>query len=218
MTEVWLVRHAESEANAGLATFDVASIKLTTRGQEQAALLCDALPASPNLLVASPYARTVETARPMLRRCPMGLDIWPIQEFTYLSRDRCEHTTPEQRRPWVQAYWERSDPEHLDGEGAESFAGFLNRVRAALTRLEDLDAPLVVLFGHGLFMRAALWQLLTGVTRIDAAAMRAFRSFQLGVAVPNTAIIRLWLEAGRAPRIGPLSVAHLPSHLVSGGA
>ena len=48
-----------------------------------------------------------------------------------------------------------ADPEYCDGEGAESFGTLLERVRAALERLEATpDDALVYVFSHGQFIQA----------------------------------------------------------------
>lgn len=56
-------------------------------------------------------------------------------EFTYLSPVACMGTTKEERRLWVQAYWEACDPDYDDGLGAESYRGFVSRTMEILRRL-----------------------------------------------------------------------------------
>lgn len=70
---------------AGLRTEHPATIRLTERGQTQAALTAKTLP-SPALVVTSPYLRTKQTAAPFLWRflnAPQAE--WPVQEFTFLN-------------------------------------------------------------------------------------------------------------------------------------
>lgn len=151
----WLVRHGESTANAGVATTDPATIPLTLAGRGQAQQVATALPQRPDLIVVSPYLRTQQTAEPTMRRFPnVPVETWPVQEFTYLASGRCIDTTAEQRLPLVQAYWDRCDAGHADGEGAESFSAMLGRVRDLQHRLATHPAGCIVVFTHGQVMQA----------------------------------------------------------------
>jgi broad specificity phosphatase PhoE len=186
MLSVRLIRHAESAANAGAATADPASIPLTARGHDQAQAICDAFADAPALIVCSPFLRVRQTAAPTLARfAVVPVQTWPIEEFTYLSPARCAHTTAEQRRPWVAAFWQVADPLAVDGPGAESFAAFVGRVQAALDRLAALSAASVAVFGHGQFMQALRWWIVQRPTALDANAMRAFRTFDLATPIAN---------------------------------
>lgn len=151
----WLVRHGKSAANAGIATTDPATIPLTLAGRDQAHQVATAFPQWPDLIVVSPYLRTRQTAEPTMRRFPgVPVETWPVQEFTYLAPRRCIDTTAEQRRPLVQAYWDRCDVGHADGEGAESFSAMLDRVRDLKHRLATHPAGCIVVFTHGQVMQA----------------------------------------------------------------
>jgi 2,3-bisphosphoglycerate-dependent phosphoglycerate mutase len=133
----WLIRHAESEANFGLATAQPAETPLTERGWEQARRLAAWLDEPPSLIVTSPYVRTKQTAQPARERFPeVPHEEWPVQEFTYLSGLHGRLTTAAERRPLVEAYWLRADPHHVDSPGSESFAGVLRRAH------DTIDWPL----------------------------------------------------------------------------
>jgi probable phosphoglycerate mutase len=155
--KVLLVRHAESRANAGLAaTASPANIPLSEFGQLQAKAFSLQIPIAPLRIVCSPFLRARQTAEPTSIRFKVPIDIWPIQEFTYLSPDRCVNTNVADRRYWVKQYWERADPSFVDGPGAESFSDFFSRVKAAVSKLDTLlrHAKYSVLFGHGQFITA----------------------------------------------------------------
>src|SRR5215475_7985470 len=123
---VWLIRHAESIGNAGLATSRPDTIPLTGRGIEQASYLADSFSQAPALIVTSPYIRTQQSAKPTIQRFPAARqEQWEVQEFTYLSPARYLDTTAADRIPFVEAYWSRCDPHYVDGDGAESFADFI---------------------------------------------------------------------------------------------
>lgn len=172
-------RHGESAANAGDATDNPASIPLTERGQQQAIMIARGFARPPSIVICSPFYRAQQTATPTLGQFPLTpCETWSIQEFTYLAPARCAGTSAAQRRPWVETYWDTSDPTLVDGPGAESFEAFIERVRAALNRLMKLPCSsdlTVAMFGHGQFFQAMRWLIETGAPIINADAMRTYR-------------------------------------------
>jgi broad specificity phosphatase PhoE len=91
--KILLIRHAESAANAGLATVSPDSIPLTEKGIEQARLLANFLADAPALIVVSPFLRARQTAAPLIERfLNAEVENWEVQEFTYLSKTRCGHS------------------------------------------------------------------------------------------------------------------------------
>jgi probable phosphoglycerate mutase len=214
---VWLIRHAESTGNAGLATPEPDSIPLTKKGIEQALRLVDSFTQAPSLIVTSPYIRTHQSAEPTVRRFPtVRREQWQVQEFTYLAPVRYRDTTAADRSPFVEEYWSRCDPYYIDGEGAESFADFIRRVQQAIDRLWFCRSEFVAVFGHGLFMRAMIWRLLVGAQPANAIAMSSFRHFWAVSPMPNTAIIKVDLLANhQEARISNIITAHLPPELIT---
>lgn len=211
---VWFIRHGQSESNAGLATQSAGSARLTDRGRAQAEQVAAAFPAAPDLVVVSPYERAIATARPAIDRFPgAAVATWPVEEFTYLSAATRRGTDNDSRRPLVRAYWDRSDPHLVDGEGAESFAGFLERVQGALDRLAARDEPFTAVFGHGLFQRALLWLLLVGPVDPTPAAMGACRAFATGTPTPNGSISQLRIDGARTWTTA-VRTDHLPPDLL----
>jgi broad specificity phosphatase PhoE len=211
--EVCFIRHGQSESNAGLASDEPAQIPLTALGRAQALELARALPA-PALVVRSPYLRAQQTAEALLARHPTApVEDWPVQEFTYLSPARYRQSTQAQRAPHVQAYWQRADPHHQDGDGAESFFAFNARVEAALARLRNETRSPVLVFGHGQFLQRLMFVLVTGRTSAGADEMGRFRQFMLSAPVANTAVLPLRL--GDGDWIGTLHTRHLPPELLS---
>lgn len=83
---VRLIRHAQSAANAGLATTAPDSIPLTELGRTQAQILADHIASPPDLIISSPFERAIHTALALANRYPpVPLEIWAVEEFTYLS-------------------------------------------------------------------------------------------------------------------------------------
>lgn len=197
MLTVHFVRHGESAANAGTATSDPALIPLTERGWEQARAVAETFSQAPALIVTSPYERAADTAKPSIERFPeVPVEVWPVEEFTYLSPSRCANTTAADRRPWVEGYWTSSDPEFVDGPGTESFASLIQRARESLRRLRGMSG-LVAVFGHGQFIQAVRWLIVESPVRIDSAAMRDFRAFDLEHPISNCQMITIGHDGQR---------------------
>ncbi|MFC9977698.1 histidine phosphatase family protein [Spirillospora sp. NPDC127200] len=190
---VWLIRHGQSESNAGLPTNGPGAAPLTAQGRAEAEGVAEAFTGPPALIVSSDFARARETALPARRRFPdVPYEEWPVQEFTYLGRLHGPGTTNAQRRPYAEAYWDRSDPRYVAGEDGESFQGLIDRSRELLARLAAVPDPgPVAVFTHGLFMRAVAWSLATGVTEPGPEDMRAFRRFMDVFRTPNCSVIEL---------------------------
>ncbi len=188
-SRIHLVRHAESLSNAGHPTTDPASILLTERGRQQAEALALSIAEPPDLIVVSPYVRTRLTAEPLCRRFPqVPVEEWPVHEFTYLAPARYAGTTEAERAVPAHAYWEKTNPWHQDGEGAETFASMVSRVDALRQRLAALPPEQTALvFSHGIFMRAFLWRLEHPEREVDRHFMRGFRTF--GREVGNTHMV-----------------------------
>jgi broad specificity phosphatase PhoE len=208
--EIRLIRHAESIANAGGTTSTPRDIPLSDRGPLQAKALADSITDRPELMVLSPYVRTEETARPLLMRFPdCPVETLPIQEFTYLSISRCRNTTYEQRKPLVEEYWARCDPAYSDGGQAESLIELINRARAFLRRVPEMEGELIFVFTHEQFIKTVMWEVLQLGREIGPEFMTAFRKFSTSFAIPNTGVMKMLLDDGEYT-IGKIDSSHLP--------
>ncbi len=164
---------------------------------------------APALFVVSGYARSKLTARPSCARFPaVAVEEWPVHEFTYLGPAAYRGSTVEERRPAVEAYWAAGDPRQVQGEGAESFAAFLDRVRTVRERFESLAVDSVVVFSHKKFINALLWSWLAGHPAVSSRRMARFRGFDHAVAFPNGACGSGRLGSEGAG-LGPIRSAHL---------
>lgn len=191
MLTVHFVRHGESAANAGTATSDPALIPLTERGWEQARAVAATFDLAPTLIVTSPYERAADTAKPTIARFPgVPVEVWPVEEFTYLSPSRCSNTTAADRKPWVESYWTLADPEFVDGPGTESFASLVKRARNTLHRLSAMEGEVLV-FGHGQFMQVIRWLLSEGRNETDSNSMKAFRKYDIENPISNAQTIKI---------------------------
>jgi broad specificity phosphatase PhoE len=187
----WLIRHGESTANAGLPSISRADAPLTERGMEQAQAMVRIMPRRPDLLISSAASRARATAGFVSARWPdVVIETWPIQEFYYLSTIRCLGTTLEQRRPFVQTYWEQCDPDYLDGDDAESFAALVRRLRDFHARLLALNLEFVAVAGHGQFFTAYSLML---KRQLDASSegMRRYRRAETANPLRNGEVLSL---------------------------
>jgi broad specificity phosphatase PhoE len=184
-----LVRHAESEANAGYKTSNPATIGITEKGRTEAFELANTISAPPDLIIVTPYIRTYQTARPLIDKFPhTPIETWPLHEFTFLSPLACQNTTSLDRLPLVKEYWNKCDPFFVHGPGAESFAQFSQRVTEALQKLKSYESRNVVIFTHGQVMRFAK-QYFENLSQPSEMAMEYFRDRMLVFPVPNTWVL-----------------------------
>ena len=211
--QIWFIRHGQSEGNAGLPTANPRETALTSLGKAQAQCIASCIQTRPTRLVISPYIRTRQTAAPSIEKFP-GLvpETWPIQEFTYLSLPDDRATSREERRPLVTAYWQRCDPFYVDGDGAESFSQLMARVELTLKTLRQ-QTGFVLVFGHGMFMKALLWFVLDNPTTINSEAMQRFDRFSGAIAIPNASILKLQFPDAAEIRLSNLLTDHIPDHL-----
>jgi probable phosphoglycerate mutase len=194
--DAFFIRHAESAGNAGLVTEDPGSIPLTELGLQQADALAANFPFEPSVIALSPFLRAQQTAAPLLRCFPHAETVTlPIQEFTYLAPEHWRGTTADDRRHAVEAFWSRSHAHHCDGEGAESFADFMERVEFTLQWLQQRQAQKAVLVCHEFFIRAVLWRCFCPSLESARASMPAFRAWQQSAKIPNVSTTRVTLGA-----------------------
>jgi probable phosphoglycerate mutase len=214
----FIIRHAQSAANAGKRTTDPATVPITEMGIRQARYSAGLIPERPVLVATSSYRRTVQTAEPLLQRYPgVPLEQWPVEEFTYLDSAACAETTYTERTTRRHEYWTRCDPLWGDGTGCECFADFIARVRRFERKLLLQAAEeTVVIFTHGLVMRALLWLQQCCPGRVGGAEMADFDIFRRSVSVPNCAVLRASQnDEGRLALSARVSVAHIPVDLLT---
>ncbi len=210
-TRVFLIRHGESESNAGLPSATADSALLTPRGRQQAELVARAIAEVPALIVTSPYRRARQTAEPTIGRFPAAAcQVWPVQEFTYLGDLYGRSSTASEREPHVRAYWDQADPGRRHSDHSESFTDLLTRSSDCLSRLSAQPSGPVVVFTHGIFMRAVAWSLLTGVTTPGPEEMRGFRRFADRYLIPNAGVIELRCAGREPPALMGACAMHLP--------
>ncbi len=213
MPLIRMIRHGQSASNAGEVTGYPDTIPLTSLGHAQAAIVASCFATSPRLVVFSSYDRAVQTAMPLCDRYPdVPVAVWPVQEFAYLAPSRYAGTRRPDRGRAVIEYWERLDPGHRDGPGAETFVEFWDRVEAFLDRCLGLRGH-VAIFTHGQFLRGVMLRLLGGELGVEEAMVR-FRAFRQAIDMPNAAMVLLQISS-RHRLLGPVTTDHLPPRLLS---
>ncbi|HJT56119.1 MAG TPA: histidine phosphatase family protein [Ktedonobacteraceae bacterium] len=199
MPTILLIRHGESQSNAGLPTSSPEVVKLTDKGWQQAKDIAQFLKESqfqPELIVTSSYLRTKQTAARTMSTFPLVPEKeWPVQEFTYLSMWHQENSTKDDRRQMVDAYWKLSDPHYVDDPKSgtpksESFAQFIARVREVKEQLEQIELDTIAIFTHEQFITAFQWLSLPESQQINSKTMRKFRAFLKANPIPNGAVVQ----------------------------
>lgn len=206
MTTIWLIRHGESEANAGLPTEHPETIPLTALGHKQAQRTSQAFAHAPGLIVTSKYLRARQTAQHTQQRFPdVPVETWDIHEFTYLSPAALGTSTIAERKPLSSAYWEKCNPSAVEGADTESFAGFIERIQTLQKRLLHQDQDFVAIFCHGFVIKALLWSHLLGSFNPTPDYMRGFHLFHRSFDLFNCAIIEMKLDGEKVMVSGLLS-------------
>jgi broad specificity phosphatase PhoE len=187
-TRIYLVRHGQSQANAGGETLENALVPLTPLGELQARAIAPLLPPSAVTIWSSPFKRTLDTAAPYCAR--MGRIVATcddLREFETVDTVQLRGTACEERESVVAGYWMKCDPDHRSGPAAETFREIHERVaRARREFLSGLPDGSII-FGHGMWMALLFWQI-WGFASVDRIGMAQFRQFQLGFPTPNAGV------------------------------
>ena len=189
MKTLYLIRHAQSAANAGGISLPDREIPLSAEGARQAAKLACRLPENRHVFV-SEMRRTHETATPYCARHGVRPEILPcLNEFSYLPFAAVQGLDASARKLLAEAYWQRADP-HFRAGGADTFAEFNGRVSDFLHHAWMGLPHGSLLFGHGIWIALLAWRL-AGNRAETGADMAAFRAFQSSLHIANASVWRL---------------------------
>jgi len=206
MSEIWLVRHGESEANAEGVWQGQADARLNSRGREQAERLGARLAGHPfDLVVSSDLQRTTATA------ATAGLKAEPDPAWRELDLGRWEGLTSTE----VMARYPEEMRALMAGEdvpigGGETWGGFCARVDAAVeslaARLGEGERAAVVT--HGGFIGAYLSGLLRFRSRprpwpVEHPANTAVTVILTGNGGPRVRTLNDATHLAPAPPVGP---------------
>ncbi len=205
MPTILLIRHGESQSNAGEPSSCPHLVELTDKGWKQAEAIARFLQEAqltPDLILTSSYIRTKQTTAPTtLAFSSVPEEEWPVQEFTYLSMWHEENSTITERRPAVEAYWEKADPEFVEDSKPqspepESFNQFIARVRNVKERLENMESGIIAIFSHEQFIFAFRWLSEHNLEEPSSESMKEFRASLKANPIPNGAIVEAKFHRG----------------------
>jgi probable phosphoglycerate mutase len=179
MKTVYLVRHGESEGNAG-PFFQGLDSPLTEKGKQQALEIagrCSGLPV--DLLVASPAKRTEETAQAIADKINKPIE-W---SELFVERRRPSEIIGKRKddpdAKLVEDKWFESivgSDGHV-GDG-ENFQEITARARQALLFLEQKTEQHIVVVTHGFFLRVMLGEILFGDSFTPEDLQRVIAGFR----------------------------------------
>ncbi|KKN22495.1 hypothetical protein LCGC14_0914480 [marine sediment metagenome] len=206
MKEIWFIRHAESEGNAGIRTANTQDNPLTQKGLKQAEALTTHLYFSdePDLIIHSKYKRTIQTMQPFVDGLPhngtphIPIKEWPVHEYTYLCGKKYANSTEPERRPAKKIYWGKMDPDYVDGSDAESFSSFARRAHSTIKKLSGHPAKLIYVYTHGWFIKMVTWILLNEpfYDRLEwnSETMASVFKYWKAMPFPNTGILKVKID------------------------
>jgi probable phosphoglycerate mutase len=155
MTEIWFIRHGETDWNRTRRIQGWKDIPLNDAGELQAQRLAERLEREAqhqpfNALYSSDLQRAHHTALPVAERLAMRVRTEPgIRERSYGVLEGLDTITSEQLAPEARAAWKSRDPDRAI-EGGESLGQFRTRI---LSTVEDLAVrhrdERVLVFTHG---------------------------------------------------------------------
>ncbi|MEK7068917.1 MAG: histidine phosphatase family protein [Patescibacteria group bacterium] len=186
MKTVYLVRHGESEANAGFPTYQAETSKLTERGIAQARFIakrCEKLPI--DVCIASTAVRSQETAR--IVGSAIGQTIEVEEVFTerrlpeeMIGMSRSDKKAQELELRWLRGFYE----EGIRLGNGENFSDLKLRGASALKHLEDRSESNILVVTHGFFLRMIVACVIHG----ESLTPREFERFAQGVSTHNTGL------------------------------
>ena len=142
--------------------------------------------------MVSKYLRTQQTAAPLLEKYKLDFEVDEhLHEFSYLSERKCANTNLNDRKAWVDAYWEKMDCQHKDADDAESFEDLYLRVQAFHERLKALAVNYaeknLAVFSHGQFLQLLIMHI-QQPRPLTKALMQQFRSDLVRQPIKNTEV------------------------------
>lgn len=200
MKKFYLIRHAQSESNAGHAVRPNQDIALTPLGHQQAQELCEWLSShvSADGVFVSSYVRTHQSAKPYLDKTglvPVVLE--DLREFNYLDYEHIKDLTFAQIAQMADKFWANADKDFTDSPNTDSFANLVARVKAVRNVFDRLPDGTYVVFTHGMWLGMLMWQLLHGYHGGQCPRvfnLRHFREFEPTVRPKNCEVFLMMAD------------------------
>ena len=180
MKTVYLVRHGESETNAGNIMFGK-SAKLTARGHEQAKFIaqrCARLPIE--IIISSGFLRADETARYIVDTVGKPLEQSDLfAERRHPSFPLGRFKSEPDYVAFEEGFWNKFDDPSWRHEDAENFDDLNARAQAALQLLAGRPEKNVLVVGHGLFTKVLAAKVVFGDGLTGSECIKVLRAFRL---------------------------------------
>ena len=194
MKKIYLIRHAQSESNAGQTVRPNHQINITDVGKTQAQELADWLSANVTEPVTeifvSQYLRTHQTAQPYLqstKRTATVID--ELHEFNFLDFDTIKDLSFDDIRVIADDFWQQHSA-HRASEVTDSFEHFVARVQKVRAYFDALPDGTYLVFTHGMWIGMLIWQMLLGDSP-RLYNMKKFREFELATRPKNCEVLLL---------------------------
>ena len=194
MKKIYLIRHAQSESNAGQTVRPNHQINITDVGKTQAQELADWLSANVTEPVTeifvSQYLRTQQTAHPYLqstKRTATVID--ELHEFNFLDFDTIKDLSFDDIRVIADDFWQQHSA-HRASEVTDSFEHFVARVQKVRAYFDALPDGTYLVFTHGMWIGMLIWQMLLGDSP-RLYNMKKFREFELATRPKNCEVLLL---------------------------
>jgi 2,3-bisphosphoglycerate-dependent phosphoglycerate mutase len=175
MKTIYLVRHGESQTNAGHGQFGP-SARLTARGHRQAEFLsqrCASLPVE--IIVSSGYPRADETAEHIVRTLGKPIE----QSALFAERGAPSGLSESDHAGFEDAFWSKfGDPSWRQND-AENFEDLNARARQALAYLAARSERHILVVGHGLFTRVLAARVIFGEKLTGSGCLMVMQAFRL---------------------------------------
>lgn len=194
--EVWWIRHGHRQDAGDALSPGLGLSTLSEDGWREARLLAAWFSSRPDLIVASPFLRAIQTAAPLMEKySDVPTETWPAEELTVLPHARFCQTNFADRAQETTEFWLRDDAEWSAGGGAESFFDFIGRIDRCLEAGRRATAKFIVVFSHGYTIKALLWRLANPGPVLRRGSVRAFYHYQQTLSVPTVSIVNARLDS-----------------------
>lgn len=155
---IYLIRHAESISNQGKRiNCRPQEVSLSSTGIKQAIKLSKTLKKiQPDLIILSEYARTHQTAAPIIQKYPQTpIEIWPeINEVCFLPYELTKGTTTHERSEMVNNLVFNNGLDFAIDKTSESFNDVVTRAAIFLEKLSQLPKDKTIfVFSHSGFLK-----------------------------------------------------------------
>jgi broad specificity phosphatase PhoE len=180
MKNVYLVRHGESETNAGDIQYGPTA-RLTARGHRQAQFIaerCARLPVE--IIVSSGFPRADQTAEYIVRKVGK-----PFEQSALFAERRAptatlgKSTSDPDYVAYEDGFWNKFGDPSWRHSDAESFEDLNARARDALAYLASRPEQNILVVGHGLFTRILAARAIFGEKLTGSECLMVMQTFRL---------------------------------------